>query len=118
MARHRELVARDPIAAAHGIPIRCGSRTTSYRKPGDPAQALLLWSDVVQRGRKVFTHGEWDLAQFLYRKGETEAQLGRSDAARASLTESVTLFEAALGPANSRTRAAQSAVQGLARAGH
>ncbi len=84
-----------------------------YRKGGNPEQALRLWSDAVQRGRKAFAHGEWDLAQFLYRQGETEAMLGDKAAAQASLNESVTRFTAALGAENTRTKAARAALQGV-----
>jgi len=84
-----------------------------YRKDGDLAKALQLWSDVVQRGRKVFTHGEWDLAQFLYRHGETEAMLGDGQAARRSLAESIRLFTLALGPRHPRTLAAEIALRSL-----
>ncbi|MEI9929585.1 MAG: tetratricopeptide repeat protein [Rhizomicrobium sp.] len=88
-----------------------------YRKDGNLAEALTLWTDAVQRGRKTFTHGEWDLAHFLYRLGETQQLLGNVEAAHATLVESVSRFTTALGPRNPRTKAAEAALNSTNRPG-
>ncbi|HEX3944941.1 MAG TPA: tetratricopeptide repeat protein [Rhizomicrobium sp.] len=84
-----------------------------YRQDGNNAEAARVWSDVVQRGRKQFTHGEWDLAHFLFHLGEMQALLGDTNAARASLTESVQRFTVALGAHNKRTLSAKIALKNL-----
>lgn len=81
-----------------------------YRQGGNAAEAARIWADVVQRARKQFTHGEWDLAHFLYREGETQAMLGENRAAAESLSESVERFTAALGAKNERTLKAKAAL--------
>lgn len=85
-----------------------------YHQDGNNTDAARLWGDVVQRGRKQFTHGEWDLAHFLFHLGETQALLGERSAARASLAESVERFTKALGAKNARTLAARTALDKLA----
>ena len=64
---------------------------TYYLKDGNPAEAVRVWTDVVQRGRSQFTHGEWDLAHFLFHLGEAQATAGDKKAAQASLTNCRTL---------------------------
>ena len=85
-----------------------------YLKDGNAAKAAEVWADVVQRGRRRFTHGEWDLAHFLYHLGEAQAAMGNATAARASLGESVRRFTAALGAQNPRTISAKTALDKLA----
>jgi hypothetical protein len=64
----------------------------------------------VQRGRSKFTHGEWDLAHFLFHLGEAQTIAGDKKAAQASLTESVARFTATLGANNERTLKAKAAL--------
>jgi tetratricopeptide (TPR) repeat protein len=82
----------------------------TYLKDGNVAEAARVWTDVVERGRHQFTHGEWDLAHFLFHLGEAQATLGDKKAARASLTESVQRFTRALGAQNPRTLKAKAAL--------
>lgn len=84
-----------------------------YLKDGNAAKAAEVWADVVRRGRHRFTHGEWDLAHFLYHLGEAEAATGNTSAARATLLESVQRFTTALGAQNPRTRNAKAALDKL-----
>lgn len=84
-----------------------------YLKDGNSAEAVRVWGDVVQRGRTQFSHGEWDLAHFLFHLGEAQMALGDKKDAKASLTESVTRFTAALGPSNERTLKAKAALARL-----
>jgi serine/threonine-protein kinase len=88
-----------------------------YLKDGNATKAAELWADVVRRGRHRFTHGEWDLAHFLFHLGEAQAAMGNKSAARASFAESVQRFTAALGAQNPRTRNAQAALDKLNAAG-
>lgn len=86
---------------------------TYHLKDGNAAEAVRIWTDVVRRGRRTFTHGEWDLAHFLFHLGEAEAALGNRGAARAALAESVQRFTKALGAQNPRTLNAGSALRKL-----
>jgi tetratricopeptide (TPR) repeat protein len=83
---------------------------TYYLKDGNSAEAVRVWEDVVQRGRSQFTHGEWDLAHFLFHLGEAQATAGDKKGAQALLTESVARFTAALGANNERTLKAKVAL--------
>jgi len=83
---------------------------TYYLKDSNAAEAVRVWTDVVQRGRGQFTHGEWDLAHFLFHLGEAQATAGDKKAAQASLTESVARFTTALGANNERTLKAKAAL--------
>ena len=83
---------------------------TYHLKDGNAAEAVRIWTDVVQRGRGQFTHGEWDLAHFLFHLGEAQTIAGDRQGARASLTESVARFTTALGPKNERTLKAKVAL--------
>ncbi len=84
-----------------------------YLKDGNAARAAELWADVVRRGRRRFTHGEWDLAHSCITLGEAEAATGNTSAARAALAESVQRFTIALGAQNPRTRNAKAALDKL-----
>ena len=88
-----------------------------YLKDGNAAKAAELWADVVRRGRHRFTHGEWDLAHFLFHLGEAQVAMGDKSAARASFAESVQRFTVALGAQNPRTRNAKAALDKLNAAG-
>jgi len=83
---------------------------TYYLKDGNSAESVRVWADVVERGRGQFTHGEWDLAHFLFHLGEAQMAAGDKKAARASLTESVARFTKALGANNQRTLKANAAL--------
>src|SRR5665213_3092362 len=74
-----------------------------YRQGDNAVEAARIWADVVERARKQFSHGEWDLAHFLYREGATHAMLGDNRTAARLLSESVKRFTAALGAKNERT---------------
>jgi eukaryotic-like serine/threonine-protein kinase len=81
-----------------------------YRQAGNLHEAANIWSDVVRRARGQFTHGEWDLAHFLYRAGETETMIGDNTRACTDLSESMRRFTAALGARNDRTLKAKIAM--------
>ncbi len=83
---------------------------TYYLKDGNSAEAIRVWTDVVRRGRSQFTHGEWDLAHFLFHLGEAQTIAGDEKSAQASLTEAVERFTAALGANNERTLKAKAAL--------
>jgi non-specific serine/threonine protein kinase len=86
---------------------------TYYEKDGNLAEAERVFADLIARGRKRFTHGEWDLGHFLFHLGEIQAERHETAAARATLTESVRILTKALGPQNKRTAAAKAALDKL-----
>jgi non-specific serine/threonine protein kinase len=73
------------------------------RQDGDLAGSETVFRDVVARARRVFTHGEYYLGQFESEMGELLAQEGKSDEARALLTEGLAALTKSLGPADRRT---------------
>ncbi len=90
-----------------------GNLAEEHRASGDLAGAETLYADIVARSHRVFTHGEWDTGHFEMLLGEVEAQERKMAAARESLGESVRALSAALGPADTRTQAAQAELAGL-----
>jgi non-specific serine/threonine protein kinase len=71
------------------------------------AEAETLFADAVARGRRVFTHGEWDLGMFMLHLGEVLQREGNDAAARSTLTESAAILRASLGANDHRTLRAE-----------
>jgi DNA-binding winged helix-turn-helix (wHTH) protein/tetratricopeptide (TPR) repeat protein len=88
---------------------------STYQQDGDLAQTEVLFRDVVSRARRVFTHHEWDLGQFLFRLGAVLAKEGKADEARSLLQESATILATALGPEDAHTKRAEAELAALAR---
>ena len=82
-----------------------GNLAEEYRAAGDLQRALALYTGIVARARRVFTHGEWDPGHFEMLLGTVQAALGQD--ARPTLAESVRVLTASLGRADDRTRQAQ-----------
>jgi non-specific serine/threonine protein kinase len=80
---------------------------------GAPDEAAAVFADLLSRARHVFTAGEWDLGQFLSQAGQAAAHRGDLPAARAMLTESVTILTKGLGANHARTVAAERALAAL-----
>ena len=84
-----------------------------YDRAHDLADAEATYLDVVNRARRVFTKGEWDLGHFVYHLGAVLAEEGKVVEARALLTESVRILAVAVGKDSPRTRRAQAALDQL-----
>ena len=87
---------------------------SAYQQDGDLAETEALFRDVVDRARRVFTHGEWDLGQFVFRLGAVLAKEGKADEARGLLQESITILAAALGSDDTHTKRAEAELAALA----
>ncbi len=85
-----------------------------YDRNGDLAQAEATYRDAIERGRRQFTKGEWDLGHFIFRLGQVLAKEGRIAEARATIEEGLAILKAALGPDHARTKRAQEALDALA----
>ena len=82
-------------------------------RAGNLAEAEIGFSDAVTRGRRMLTHGEWDLGMFALHLGEVLAKKGKAGQARAMLQESARILEASLGGTARRTMRAKAALAGL-----
>jgi DNA-binding winged helix-turn-helix (wHTH) protein len=90
-----------------------GNLANEYRAAGDLVRAETLSSDAFRRAHAAFTHGEWDLGHFGVEYGKVLAQEGKTAEARPVLVESVAVLTKSLGVRNSRTKAAQAALDAL-----
>ena len=70
---------------------------------GDLAGAEKLFAEIVARGRRTFSHGEYDLGVFTFHLGSVLAQEGKAEPARAMLSESVATLQGRLGADDART---------------
>jgi non-specific serine/threonine protein kinase len=86
---------------------------SDYEKDGNLAAAEAQFRDLVQRGREVFNHGEYDLGQFEYRLGKVLAAEGKVDEARGFLIASLAIFEKSLGDSDAHTVRARAALNTL-----
>jgi DNA-binding winged helix-turn-helix (wHTH) protein len=86
------------------------SLADAYQKAGDAGQAEATYRDIVAKGRQAFTHGEWDEGHFEYLLGALLAQQGKSQDARAVLSDSVAILTRSLGVADASTKEAQLAL--------
>ena len=85
-----------------------------YDRNGDLAKAEATYRDTIERGRRQFTKGEWDLGHFLFRLGQVLAKEGRTAEARTAIEEGLAILQASLGPDHARTQRAQAALAALA----
>ena len=90
-----------------------GNLADDYLNAGDLAHAEAIDRDVVARGEKLFTHGEWDLPRFRCLLGEILAHEGKTAEAKALLTPGVAALRAAVGADSADTRRAQTALAAL-----
>jgi hypothetical protein len=80
-------------------------------RAGELAAAETGFTDIVARGRSIFTHGEYDLGIFLMHLGEVLKREGKDADARKALTESVSILQASLGASDARTLRARAALE-------
>ncbi len=80
-------------------------------RAGELAAAETGFTDIVTRGRSIFTHGEYDLGIFLMHLGEVLKREGKDADARKVLTESVSILQASLGAGDARTLRARAALE-------
>jgi non-specific serine/threonine protein kinase len=92
-----------------------GNLANEYRLAGDLPHAETIYADAFRRAHTTFTHGEWDLGHFGVGYGAVLAQEGKPAEARAVLTESVAVLRRSLGDGDAKTKAAQAALDGLAK---
>jgi non-specific serine/threonine protein kinase len=81
-----------------------------YEKDGNLPASEAQFRDVVQRARRVFDHGEYDLGQFEYRLGMVLAKEGKLPEARDWLAESLAICMKSLGPADPHTARVRAAL--------
>ncbi len=84
-----------------------------YHRIGDLPHTEALYRDVLARAQRVFKPGEWDTAHFEFHLGEVLAQEGKTQEARADLSESAGKLRTILGPDSPRTKRALATLASL-----
>ena len=84
-----------------------------YRAAGDMQRAEATYTDVVAHSHRAFTHGEWDTGHFEMLLAQVLAAERKVDAARSTLTDSIHVLTASLGPADARTQDAEATLAAL-----
>jgi non-specific serine/threonine protein kinase len=84
-----------------------------YERADDLPNAEATYRDVLARARRVFTKGEWDVGHFAWHLGVVLAKEGKTEEARALLSESVAILSVALGKDSDRTKRAEAALAAL-----
>ena len=85
-----------------------------YDRNGDAKTAESLYREVIARARALPLTGQWRFGNFAFHLGSLLATEGKTDEAKALLTESVATLTATLGAADAHTKSAQAALDGIA----
>jgi len=84
-----------------------------YDRAHDLANSEAMYRDVLERARRVFKKGEWDVGHFAWHLGAVLAEEGKISEARGLLQESVAILTAALGKDSARTKHAAASLAAL-----
>ena len=84
-----------------------------YARKGDAKTAESLYREVIARARALPLTGQWQFGNFAFHLGSLLATEGKTDEAKALLTESVATLTATLGAADAHTKSAQAALDGI-----